>query len=213
MKPKILLSLFTIFAIQFVSISQSITGIVADESDTPLQFVNVILNTAEDALFKTTVTNEGGEFNLSNIPVGEYKLYLSLVGYTPLNQVISLTEEGVNLGKLNMSNSSEEIEDATVVGKIPLIEVEPDRTVFNVSQNLSSSGNSALEVLRMAPGVQIDNDNNIIVEGKMGVIVYIDDRQSYLSGEELEAFLLSLQADEIEKIEVITQPSSYRNRV
>ncbi len=202
--------IIVLIAVVFSSsvVAQRITGKVLDSDNMPLEFANVILNNAEDQLVKTAVTTSSGEFSLQSIPSGSYKLYLSLIGYEAYNQEIKVTEDDLELATIVMASTTSKLSEAAVISEIPLIEVEPDRTVFNVAQNLSSSGSSALEVLRMAPGVQIDNDNNIIVEGKSGVIVYIDDRQSYLQGEELKSYLLALQADEIEKIEVITQPSS-----
>ncbi len=199
---------FSLVFFSFSSFSQNLSGEVVNQSEEGLPYVNVIVNNAEGNLVKSAVTDGEGKFRVNALSDGTYTVYLSLVGFEPFSQEVTMEGENKELGKLVLKEMTEELTDAVVIGEIPLIEVEPDRTVFNVEQNLSSSGNNALEVLRMAPGVQIDNENNIMVEGKAGVIVYIDDRQSYLSGEELEAFLLSLQADEIEKIEIITQPSS-----
>lgn len=206
-KITFLSNLFIIGNLSFL-LAQNISGEVYDTLGEPLEFTNVILNDSEDLLYKTAVTNSSGEFILSNIEEGKYMLYLSLIGYESYSQEIDNSGGSVKLERIILQSTTSELAEASVVAVIPLIEVEPDRTVFNVSQNLNSSGNSALEVLRMAPGVQIDNENNIIVEGKSGVVIYIDGRQSYLQGDELKSYLLALQADEIDKIEVITQPSS-----
>jgi len=198
--------LFTLWT--FSVFSQVISGNVIDQNEEPLVFVNVILNDSENMLVKASVSDADGAFSLKNIPAGSYTLYFSLLGYSAGEEKLEYDGKTLDLGSTQLVDQASELEGATVIGEIPIVEVEPDKTVFNVSQNLSSSGNNALELLRMAPGVQVDNDNNIIVEGKSGVIVYIDDRQSYLNGDELKAFLQSMQADEIEKIEIITQPSS-----
>ncbi len=89
------------------------------------------------------------------------------------------------------------------------IEQEIDRMVINVENSIVSSGNNVLEVLEKAPGVTIDRQNDQIqLKGKQGVIVLIDGKQTYLSGQDLSNLLKSTQSENIEKIEIITNPSS-----
>ena len=113
-----------------------------------------------------------------------------------------------NLGVVQLKSQSTEIETVTIAAEKPMIEVEPDKTVFNVSKSLSSTGEDGIELLRKAPGLQIDNNDNIIMEGKSGITVYVNGKQSYLSGEDLTNYLKSIKAEEIESVEIITQPSS-----
>jgi len=77
-----------------------------------------------------------------------------------------------------------------------------------VENTINATGTSAFELLRKAPGVIIDNEGGIIVEGKAGVQIYIDGKPSVLQGSDLQGFLESLQASDIESVEIITQPSS-----
>ncbi|WP_298514477.1 outer membrane beta-barrel family protein [uncultured Kordia sp.] len=185
-----------------------VKGKVISEKNESLPFVNVLLNTSDGTLVKATISDVDGNFNIKNIPQGTYVLKVSFVGYETISKEINAVSSETNIGSIQMKVSSESLDAVTVVAEKPIIQVEPDKTVFNVANTVGSAGNNGLEILRKAPGVRLDNDNNVIVEGKTGVLVYIDGRQSFLAGDDLTAYLQSLQADTIESIEIITQPSS-----
>ena len=89
-----------------------------------------------------------------------------------------------------------------------MVQVLADKTVFNVENTINATGTSGFELLRKAPGVVIDNNDNLIVEGKTGILIYIDGKQSFLTGSDLTNYLKTIQATDIEAIEIITQPSS-----
>jgi outer membrane receptor protein involved in Fe transport len=209
----ILLTLVLLISFSMSTFAQNtniatLKGKVITETNETLPFVNVLLNTTEGTLVKATISDANGNFTIKDVPQGNYVLKISFVGYVTLTREITANQNNSDLGKLQMKVSSESLDEVTVVAEKPIIQVEPDKTVFNVANTVGSAGNNGLEILRKAPGVRLDNDNNVIVEGKTGVLIYIDDRQSFLAGDDLTAFLQSLQADTIESIEIITQPSS-----
>ena len=100
------------------------------------------------------------------------------------------------------------MDEVLVTGKRQMIEVHPDKLVFNVANSVNSSGKNGLELMRNAPGVMLDPDNNIILQGQSGVRIFINGRPSRLSGSDLATMLQSMQSDNIEAIEVITNPSA-----
>ena len=102
---------------------------------------------------------------------------------------------------------SSSIEEVKIVAKKPTVETKVDRTVFNVAESSILAGNTTWEVLRMTPLVSIDSDDVIKSEGE-NVTVYINDRKSVFTGKELKEYLKSIPADNLMKIEVITNPSS-----
>jgi iron complex outermembrane recepter protein len=100
------------------------------------------------------------------------------------------------------------LQEVIVTSKKPPIEVKADKTILNVQGSINASGTDALELLRKAPGVLVDRDDNISMGGKNGVKVYIDGRPSPLAGKDLADYLKTLQSDQIESIELITNPSA-----
>lgn len=188
--------------------AQTVTGTIISETQEPLPYVNVIMNTTEGELVKASITKEDGTFSIADLSPNTYRLTFSFVGYTTVEQRVTITTTDVTVPAIQLELATEPLDNVTVVARKPIIEVQPDKTVFNVASTVSSVGNNGLELLRKAPGVRLDNGNNVIVEGKTGVLIYIDGRQSFLQGDDLTAYLQSLQADTIESIEIITQPSA-----
>ena len=95
-----------------------------------------------------------------------------------------------------------------VTAKKPIIEVKPDKLVFNVESSINATGSNALELLQKSPGVVVDKDDNIQLSGKNGVKIYIDGKPSPLAGTDLAAYLRGLNSSDIEAIEIITNPSA-----
>ena len=102
---------------------------------------------------------------------------------------------------------SKEIESVTLIAKKPTVQSKADRTVFNVENTSVLAGNTTWDIVRMTPLVSIDNNDNVRAEGE-SVTVYINDRKSVFTGKELKEYLKSIPADNLMKIEVITNPSS-----
>src|SRR5690606_23673387 len=100
------------------------------------------------------------------------------------------------------------LEAVQVVAKKPLLEQHADKLVMNVENSIVSAGSTAMEVLQRAPGVSIDQNDNISLKGKQGVQIYMDGKPTYMTQEQLANLLKNMASDQIEKIEIITNPSS-----
>ncbi len=188
---------------------QSISGKLITEEGVPLSYATVLLNTISDStLVKATTSREDGSFIMRRLNAGRYRLDITSIGFQTFSRDISIGISNLNLGDIVLGTATEELSEVTVTAEKPMVEVLADRTVFNVENTINATGSSAFELLRKAPGVIIDNNGGIIVEGKSGVQFFIDGKLSVLSGEDLINYLESLQATDIEAVEIITQPSS-----
>lgn len=208
MKNLILFICFLVFSGGQLIQAQQITGKVLDENGKPMPFTTLQLLKADSSIQKIETSKTDGSFSFSNLKTEKYFLGITFVGYAPLRRTVDLQNGNGDLGNLQMKLQSTELKAVTIAAEKPMVEIEPDKTVFNVSKSLSTTGEDGLELLRKAPGLQIDNNENIVLEGKSGVNVYINGKQSYLSGTDLTNFLKGLRAEDIEKVEIITQPSS-----
>jgi hypothetical protein len=200
--------LFCLFQLPLLLSAQSLKGSLSDASGNALPYATLQLLKADSSLFKIEMTSSDGSFEFRNLEEKQYYLSISFIGYETIQKSIDLFSGDLNLGSITLKQQSTELKEVSIYAEKPLIEVEPDKTVFNVSKNLGSTGDNGVELLRKAPGLQVDNDDNIILEGKSGVTIYINGKQSYLQGNDLSNYLKSLRAEEIEKVEMITQPSS-----
>lgn len=191
-------------------LSSGITGTVQDSENQPVEFATVSLLTADSLFVKGEVTNGNGEFTIRNVDPGTYRLQIRNVAferyYSDLFDMVA--GESKVLDTITLVRSVSQMEQVNVTATRPVIEIYPDKTVFNVEGSINAAGNDGLELLGKAPGILIDPDNNIVMQGRTGVRVYINGRPSRLSGDDLTAMLQSMQSDNIESIEIITNPSS-----
>ena len=187
----------------------TLSGRLLDDTEQAIVFANVILyQQADSTVAKVETTDEEGSFRMS-IPGGAYYLRATYVGLPDLYQEVSLAAgETKNLGNLSMGSMAVELETATVTATRALVEVKPDRTVFNVQGTINAVGNDGLDLLRKAPGVTLDNNDNITVLSRAGVLVYVDGKRLPLAGGELTNYLRSLTAEQIDRIDIITNPGA-----
>ena len=186
----------------------SIKSKLTDQAGQPLSGATVLLNTAgNDTLVKATISGIEGQFLFENLKPGTYSLEISSIGFARFQKQIDL-KNNMDLGILELKASEEQLKEVVVEAEKPIVQVLADKTVFNVANTLGTTGTSAYELMRKAPGVILDNSGNIIVEGKSGVQIYIDGKPSVLRGDDLGSFLKGMQAEDVESIEIITQPSS-----
>ncbi len=200
-----------LFALAFAqAYSQSLSGKLADELGEPIIYANVVLLQSSDStIVKIETTDEDGLFKFTSLELGSYNVQASYIGLEDYNQErIIIDSNDKDLGLLEMSTSGIELETAIVTARRALVEVKADRVVFNVEGTVNSAGDNGLGLLRKAPGVLVDNNNNISVLGRSGVQVYVDGKRLPLSGDELTAYLESLPAEQIDKIDLISNPGA-----
>ena len=188
-----------------------VSGSILDEKSQPFPFVNVLLLKAKDStLSKGLAADENGKFIFDQVDAGDYLTLVSMVGYQKIySKIFSVSEKNVTLPSYKLQPESQALNEVTVTAKKPFIEQEIDRTVINVENSIVSAGATALEVLERSPGVTVDQQNDKLqLRGKDGVIVQIDGKQTYLTQAELVNLLRNTPSDNIEKIELITNPSA-----
>jgi outer membrane receptor protein involved in Fe transport len=195
--------LLVILITSFSTYSQvNINGVVKNSKET-IGFANVFLTDSNNKVITGTITNEEGAFSLLVKNVGS-TLNISFIGYEIWTKEISL-EEDQNLGIITLKEDSSKLDEVVITTNKKLIERKVDRLVFNVGQSISASGGSAVDALKVAPRVRVQNDAISII-GKSEVRVLVNDRLIQLTGDDLTVFLKSIRAEDIQSIEVITNP-------
>ena len=185
-----------------------ISGKITDKKNQAIPFVNVVLLSSSDSsLVSGGISGSEGEFLLTKIASGDYLLKTSVIGYEETYREINLQKDLV-LGNLPMNESIDELDAVVITGQKPLVVQEVDKLVFNVKDALVTTGNSGLDILAKTPGVWIDHEGNIQLNGKSGTKVMINGKMSYMSGKDLSEMLENLNASDILSIEVMTNPSA-----
>ena len=184
-----------------------IKGKVIDgETDGPLEYATVSLFNSQDSTLVTgVITDAKGAFEIKTKP-GKYYVVIQFMGYEAKTINVNL-KDNVSLGNIVMSPDSALLEEVEVVAEKSTMSMTLDKRVFNVGKDVSSTAGNAIEVLDNIPSVTVDVEGNVSLRGDSGVQILVDGKVSGLAGVSTQDALRSLQADMIEKIEVVTNPS------
>ena len=187
-----------------------IKGKVIDtETDEPLEYATVSLFHSQDSTLVTgVITDSKGLFSLKAKP-GKYYVVVQFMGYKDktLNVNIKDNKTVVSLGEILMNTDAALLDEVEIVAEKSTMSMTLDKRVFNVGKDVSSTAGNAIEVLDNIPSVNVDVDGNVSLRGDSGVQILVDGKVSGLAGTSTQDALRSLQADMIERIEVVTNPS------
>lgn len=215
MKTRILLLTFVSLFIGTAAASAkgqnlvTVTGTVCEkgEGGEALGWATVAFSEADGKLAAGGSCDENGAFSISVAP-GKYTLTVSFIGYKEYRGDVTVSPaSALKIGRIELEKEDNRIEGAVVTSREKLIEMKVDRLVMNLAQSAFAQGSNAMELIRKAPGVTVDKDGNIKLNGK-SVAVWIDGRPSYLDGKALEALLKGTNGDSIDKFEIMEHPSS-----
>ncbi len=209
---------FLLFTIAILSYSFGFTqsnqvqlkGFIYGPDKEPSQFSTVVLMNKDSVFMKGTLSSNDGSFLFEKMQPGSYFIMVRNIEFnTFISKPIHLgSNDIVSLDTIKLETKVTGLEEIVIKGEKSLLEVHPDKMVYNVSGSVNASGNNGLELLSKTPGVMVDLDKNIALQGKAGVQIYINGRPSRLSGSDLTNMLEGMQSDNIESIDIITNPSA-----
>jgi len=187
-----------------------INGTVIDGSAKTIESATITLLSAKDSsVVKMSVADKTGKYAFEAVYEGRYMVSITAVGHQKgLSEIIEINSvnASVTVKTIELAPLAKSISGVTVVAKKPLIEQKIDRIVVNVDAAVTNIGATVLEVLEKSPGVTVDKDGSISLKGKQSVQVYIDGKPAYLSGQELVNLLGNMNANQLEQIEIMTNP-------
>ncbi|WP_104383544.1 TonB-dependent receptor domain-containing protein [Sphingobacterium sp. HMA12] len=210
MKKYFYFLLLNFLIVSFAHAQVKVTGKVHSADHLPLPLATAYLMKANSAVvLKAVVTNESGEYQFTDVGPGNYLVEAKMVGYTSnRSNSFAIDKSDYSLAVIELNADNRKLEEVTVEGKRPTVESKPGKLILNVENSPLAAGNNALDIVQRAPGVSLDNNNNLQLMGQSGVAVTIDGRQTYMSGEQLLSFLKSTDGNQIKSVEVITTRSA-----
>lgn len=186
-----------------------ISGKILDDQGQAVDFATIAVKSAIDSsLVKVEMSDTEGAFTISGLNAGNFFAEISFLGFESELVEFAVSNIDLKLPNTIMRPSSTELDEVTVTATRRLVEVRPDRTVFNVQGTVNSAGENALDLMRKAPGVMLDNNDNISVLSRSGVLIYVDGKRLPLAGDDLSAYLKSLTSEQIDRIDIITNPGA-----
>lgn len=210
MKKYFYFLLVNFLIVSFAHAQVKVTGKVHSADHLPLPLATAYLMKANSAVvLKAVVTNEYGEYQFTDVGPGNYLVEAKMVGYTSnRSSSFAIDKSDYSPAVIELIADNRKLEEVTVEGKRPMVESKPGKLILNVENSPLAAGNNALDIMQRAPGVSLDNNNNLQLMGQSGVAVTIDGRQTYMSGEQLLSFLKSTDGNQIKSVEVITTRSA-----
>ncbi len=209
-----LLILFLVLIQQTVVAQQQgggvdITGTVVEKSNgEPIEQATVRLLSAKDSTMVGGVaSSQGGGFTLKGIKAGNYLLHVSFVGFEPLYQPLRVTGKTnpVKLGKLELSDGAIELGEAVVIGKAPEVSMRNDTVEYNADSYKTTEGAVLEDLLKKMPGVEVDSDGKITVNGKEIKKVLIDGKEFFSDDPKVAS--KNLPSKMVDKVQVLDRLS------
>ncbi len=186
-----------------------ISGIVVSEKNVPAtQAVISLLTSADNKIVKTEAPDDNGHFIFTAVPKGNYIIKININGQNRFTGEAFPANENVVVGTIALLPEAKKLEEVVVVKTKPYIERSQGKMILNVDSNIGATGSSAFEVLEKAPGVNVDNNDNISLRGRSGIIVQIDGKITPMSGTDLANYLRGIPSGMVDKIEFITNPNA-----
>jgi outer membrane receptor protein involved in Fe transport len=182
-------------------------GHVEDENGQPVAFATLrfLPSDSSSKAVAEKIADQSGDF-IIDLPVGNrYYLIATGASFTPTKKWVQISDSAMTI---TLFKKTEELEAVTVKAKFPLFTRKIDRVVLNVQDNALVAGKNSMEIMEMAPGMFVDRNGGISINGNTGVRVMVDGVMLQLSGDDLTAYLNNLQAADIKSIEVIAHPSA-----
>lgn len=211
-KSIITLALFLLIGKQatYAQSTATIKGIIKNTEKEVVAGATVIVQKAKNGfIIKSAITDADGKFEIEKLKFDTCKVVVSFVGlgkFTSETIILSVENPVMDLGTISLAPTSTELQAATVTAQKAFVVQKIDRTVVTPDALISNAGITSLEVLEKAPGVTVDMNGIISLKGKTGVVVFIDDKPTYLAAADLANYLRSIPSANIETIEIMTNP-------
>jgi len=201
--------LLLLATVEITRAQYSFSARLTDENSKAINSATVALFETRDSLLqRATVSDSDGAIRFEGLSLASYYIRIMTIDYSDTS--VSIAPAQLSEGrviKIVLRPKTTDLNAVVVTSAKPLVERKIDRIVFNVENSVSVIGGDAIDALQKAPGVMVHEDN-VSLAGKNSVKVMLNDQPLQVAGEDLIAFLKTISADDISRIEVITNPSA-----
>ena len=190
----------------------TLKGKITDaQTNAPLGYATIrVLKSTDSTLVSGAISDDKGLFSV-DAAYGQYYAFIEFIGYKSLKTspfTLSKEQSSHDLGILKIASSSKTLDEVVVQAEKSSMELSLDKKIFNVGKDLSNAGGTAIDILSNIPSVSVDTEGNVKLRGSDGVRILIDGKPSGLVSFKGGAGLQQLQGNQIEKVEIITNPSA-----
>ena len=188
-----------------------ISGKIKDSDNNSLEYASVSLtNSKRNKLMEGTITDKKGRFLFEDIPVGEYKINISFIGFENKEIIFTTSKSNPNFrdNNIKINPDSKLLSEITIEEKKAIYETRIDKIVYNAENDINESENDATDVLRKAPLLSVDLDGNVSLRGSRNIKFLVNGKASSFFTSDIATALQMIPADQIKTVEVITSPGA-----
>ncbi|NBV10028.1 MAG: TonB-dependent receptor [Chitinophagia bacterium] len=178
---------------------------VVDNKNQSIAFANITIQMIDSATIKNQVADSNGKASVMLQPGKLYMLKTSAVGYQTDNRTIKF--ENLNSLNIQLKETNGQLKEVVVTSTKPLIRQEDDKSVVD-PEPLAAASTNAYETMEKIPGIFIDQDGNIYLNGLSPAGIQINGRELRMSASDMATLLKSLPPSSIQKIELVRTPSA-----
>ncbi|NIF06650.1 TonB-dependent receptor [Chryseobacterium sp. Tr-659] len=183
-----------------------ITGIIHENPTTAVPYVTVTLKGSAESPVAVGISDPKGLFRLESIPAGHYTISYHLIGFQAVTQSVQVKpNESANMGTIILEPDTKLLQEVSVKAQRSSVSLKLDKKVFEVGKDVLSQSGAVTDLLNIVPSVSVSPGGTISLRGNSSVLVLIDGRRTGLTQSNA---LEQLPADQVERVEVITNPSS-----
>lgn len=207
---RVLATLLISFCCSLWASAITVVGVLIDEStNEPIPYAAIALKQGTKVL-RGSMSNELGEWEITDLTPGTYSIEATMMGYTPAIKRFNLSGKSkqANLGNILMHEDTQMLQEVEVVAQASQARFDIDKKVFSVDQSIAAAGGDATEVLQGIPSVEVDPDGEISLRNNSNVEIWINGKPSGLDEENRAQVLEQMPAENIESIEIITNPGA-----
>ncbi|SOD18316.1 TonB-dependent receptor [Pedobacter xixiisoli] len=203
MKKKLFIIIFCLLTTKVFAQNLRLSGKVqAAHTNEAIGYAAVLLTEQADSTKRSgALTSVNGEFSLKDLKNGKYILKISALGYKTLAKPIEITTANLDLGTLKMEEDALALKEVSVTGQQANVKIKPDTIEYNATAFKTQPNAAVEELLKKLPGVEIDRDGNILVQGQKVTRLTVDGKDFF--GTDPKTATKNLPADAIAKVQVV----------
>ncbi len=193
------------------SVFGQISGSIIDStSQKPIELATVTLLDKDGKISAGATCDMKGNFNVQQVNAGEYNLAVSFIGYQTKNKLVVISDKpgSLNLGKIELSPDNKSLDEVVIRAAKPMVEETDDGYVYNAENDLNAAGGTAADLMKNVPGLSVDMDGNLEMQGTSKIKILIDGKPSAIMAGNIAEALQQIPANMIQKVEVINTPSA-----
>lgn len=188
----------------------SLKGIIQNEDNVAIDGATLFLKDGHTGqVVKQGLTNINGTFVFTAV-AGSYVISVSYLGTLSYQSDLLKVSGSLDLGVIKIKTTARSLKEVVIQssGNKPMIKIEGRKMIYNIQNSVTAQGTNVLEALKKTPGVIVNQDNSITLNGASGALVMINGRQTYLQAAELAQLLKTMSSSDLKSIEIIRNPSA-----